>query len=152
MKLEQQVTSLELSKKLKELGFEQNGYFSWLECDARSGGGWYVWQTDYDHMIELPDCSAYTVAELGKMLPRKICDQDQPLSGNKGKCYPLVIEGLSDDYSNENVINGWRLRYGDTKIKIDNDVKLNSAGIYYVGTEADARAKMLIYLKENNLI
>lgn len=147
MQLEKQVCSLELSKKLKELGVKQESIF-------------YYWhdkcKINLAPNIELPKietiCSTFTVAELGEMLPRYIADADQPLSGVKGKQYPLIIECLADDYSSDNKINGWRIRYGDTKVKVDSELKLNSGGIYYVGTEADVRAKMLVYLIENKLI
>ncbi len=64
MTLEQQVTSLELSKKLKDLGVKQESLFWWgkkmgftkieILHKGNSGG------------IE---CAAFTVAELGEMLP-----------------------------------------------------------------------------------
>lgn len=153
MKLEQQVTSLEISKKLKELGVKQESLFWHTRISDTPDGrqDWLLRDTQWGQGA-LEEYSAFTVAELGKMLPRRICDAKQTLSGVEGKCYSLIIEGLSDDYCNENIINGWRLRYGDTKVKVDSENKLNSAGIYYVGTEADARGKMLIYLIENNLL
>lgn len=169
MQLEKQVCSLELAKKLKELGVKQESLFYWVHDDLtrtylatekqlpiiQAGYNRIPHQSmaeDYGWRENVEKCSAFTVAELGEMLPRFIADADQPLSGVKGKQYPLIIECLADDYSSDNKINGWRIRYGDTKVKIDSEPKLNSAGIYYVGTEADARAKMLIYLLENKLI
>lgn len=71
MKLENQVTSLELSKKLKEIGVKQESYFNWSQrnysddspIDLQAGKGY---SKNY---------SAFTVAELGEMLPRHITVQ-----------------------------------------------------------------------------
>lgn len=151
MTLEKQVCSLELAKKLKELGVKHESLFYWKYSQGRGNDQVVpmerIIESEYFNYYQ-----AYTVAELGEMLPRYIADADQPLSGVKGKQYHLIIESLGDDYSSDNKIDGWRIRYGGTKIKIDSEHKLNSAGIYYVSTEADARAKMLIYLLENKLI
>lgn len=158
-----QCTNLELSKKLKELGYPQESLFYWSvpliekavtkeQEDELKKCKTELYYLDNDWGEYFESISAPTVAELGEKLPRYIADPDQPLSGVKGKKYPLIIECLSDDYSSDKKINGWRIRYGDTKVKVDSEHELNSAGIYYVGTEADARAKMLIYLLENKLI
>lgn len=65
MKLEDQVCSLELAKRLKELGVEQNGLFSHYLFDNR-------WHIGYlpTHLKECENYSAFTVAELGEMLPK----------------------------------------------------------------------------------
>lgn len=66
MKLEQQVCSLELSKRLKELGVKQNSHFSWEELFGKP-----EYRLDVtihgEHRV-----SAFTVAELGEMLPEDI--------------------------------------------------------------------------------
>lgn len=62
MTLEQQVTSLELSKKLKELGYPQRGLFCWIEGCLMS---------TYDYSTMIMDFVAPTVAELGEKLPKK---------------------------------------------------------------------------------
>lgn len=154
--MEKHVTSLELSKRLKELGVHQKSLF-WHELNNIDGGigtGEMVYSKDMSVPVyySYGYISSFLASELGEMLPRYIADKDQPLSGVKGKQYPLIIECLADDYSSDNKINGWRIRYGDTKVKVDSEYKLNSAGIYYVGSEADARAKMLIYLLEQRII
>jgi len=80
MKLEDQVCSLELAKKLKELGVKQDGLFAWFEekdkkrifCEYR------LHQQSRDSQDTFNDgyaatpseiCSAPTVAELDEMLP-----------------------------------------------------------------------------------
>jgi hypothetical protein len=71
MKLEQQVTSLELSKQLKELGVKQESVF-WWNVLFNSG------ETELENFQRYKtsdgspcddSISAFTVAELGEMLP-----------------------------------------------------------------------------------
>ena len=122
MTLEQQVVSLELAKKLKELGVKQESLFWWsvpinqtvpepdfsaLEmCKPEVFYGKINWGKYFEPI------SAFTVAELGEnlqpYLQRDIWLRDQ------------IAEAM-DDAS-------------------------------YMRNEADARATMLIYLLENNLI
>ena len=74
MKIENQVVSLELAKQLKELGFKQDSCFEWIWQD---GGQAYKLRPERKgfNLIDgkQNDCySAYTVAELGEMLPLKL--------------------------------------------------------------------------------
>lgn len=112
MKLEQQVTSLELTKRLKELGVKQESAFYW------HGG------LQYPYLVQRPNgsdtISAFTVAELGEMLP-----------------------ALCKTWQN---INGWSCEHWNDK------GNCFDGKIIHEVTEADARAKMLIYLLENKLI
>jgi hypothetical protein len=66
MNLADQVTNLQLSKRLKELGVKQEGLFAWGYNDDRSDYGIYT-KRDIHFMGE--DCIAFTVAEIGEMLP-----------------------------------------------------------------------------------
>lgn len=74
MKLEDQVCSLELAKKLKELGVKQESEFYWAD---RNSGGLTLWREGdvtswgYEESFENQpnDIAAFTVAELGEMLP-----------------------------------------------------------------------------------
>ena len=81
MKLESQVVSLELAKKLKELGVKQESLFYWLS--PVEGGGaslWYKTEVGaYNSIgaglgegtwINAIKCSAYNVAELDEWLMR----------------------------------------------------------------------------------
>jgi len=67
MRLEDQVSSLELSKRLKELGVKQGESLFIMRVD----GGHVIlnkpqdWDSNSDHYY-----SAFTVAELGAMLPQ----------------------------------------------------------------------------------
>lgn len=131
MTLENQVTSLELSKRLKELGFKQESLFYWIEqsdgiivnrslamykengCDLKILWGKFTLYGDYEKY------SAYTVAELGEMLP---------VGYYSGKC-----------------------RFVDEYFCEPSDGRNHTTQAQNADTEADSRAKMLIYLKENNL-
>jgi len=64
MKLEQQVVSLELAKRLKELGCKQESAFYWsYEVDVEDK---YFLGPKHNGFNLL--CSSFTVAELGEML------------------------------------------------------------------------------------
>ena len=122
MELKEQVCSLELAKELKELGVKQESLF------------WWDGYTNFEDEIKLeygkPDFvagdamfySAFTVAELGEMLPRGYMSFHDSIG--KWFCEDLDTfiqpgyKEIPDDYN----------------------------------TEAVARAKMLIYLLENKLI
>lgn len=143
MKLSDQVVSLELAKRLKELGVRQLSIFWWMEVGekyiktlaefprsgALLGDGSPILIADgahapvqYEH-----EYAAFTVAELGEMLPPLISEEWQ---------YLLVCEKEDD--------NTWRVAYERA-----NHQTFRSE---YADTEADARARMLIYLLENKLI
>lgn len=123
MKLENQVCSLEISKRLKELGVKQESLFWWSDPVKKardtSSESWQprLLQSNRDKESEKCDIySAFTVAELGEILSEhRICDQ----FGNGTKKWYTVDEN------------------GKT---------------FEADTEADARGKMRIYLSENKLI
>ena len=128
MKLEKQVTSLKLSKKLKKLGVEQESLWLWDTQPDNKGGirGLRRWT---DESISHPNqfVPAFTVAELGEMLPLRF--------ETKRTYYQIHISHW---------LNGWVIEYKSPK----------QFSKYYrrADTEANARAKMLIYLIENKLI
>src|SRR5205085_890168 len=70
MKLEDQVCSLELAKKLKDLGVNQESAFYWVENFDESDLE-FVQNLPKSHLYrsKLVMYSAFTVAELGGMLP-----------------------------------------------------------------------------------
>lgn len=142
MKVEDQVVSLELSKKLKELGVKQESYFYWYVVNDGDGippevvpqqkqytktrigeykDGSGKWEENY--------YSAYTVAELGEMLPAEIKHNGNNFGFDCGR----LDTGK------------WRMTYTNNKLQ-------EYVEVFDEATEADARAKMLIYLLENNLI
>jgi hypothetical protein len=113
MKLEQQVCSLELARKVKELGVQQDSLFYWSGDDEAG----FVPDL-YGERFRYPGAehySAFTVAELGILLPTKAYSRRM----------------AAGDW--------WECGYEENKPQTGD-------------TEADARAKMLVYLLENNLI
>lgn len=129
MKLEQQVPSLDLSKRLKELGVKQESLFYWQG---------YLYSEEKIELVckekldkEYDFVSAPTVAELGEMLPLYL-----KKDSDRGISFSVETSGLQTwkNYNN----TGWVVAYGG----------LTSSG----NTEANARAKMLVYLLENKLI
>lgn len=122
MKIEQQVTSLEISKRLKELGVKQESHFEW-ECNGAIQGNMY----DTIVHISNPDAydvnceyiSAFTCSELGEMLPAHL---------------------QIDKYQSSKYL--WSVYYSDMQMR----------GVSHkenADTLADAMGKMLIYLEEH---
>lgn len=137
MKLENQVASLELAKRLKELGVKQESLWYWLK--AYSDDRYHVVLEGGFNKFNKDDYSAFTVAELGEMLPNTIDINETETTKWHGSTY-----------SNLHTIALLELHKGD--------IEYSAIGMkrYFCSvsgdTEADARAKMLIYLIENKLI
>ncbi len=152
MTLEQQVTSLEISKRLKELGVKQESWWYW--CKNKDGAFIESWEykkrnltTDIEHL------SAFTVAELGEMLPdytRKLgnleigsCKTDHvDMKPNRGGRYGSSWWNISY----------WTWKNSFTSKHKDLYLERDSKHLIQDSTEANARGKMLIYLLENKLI
>jgi hypothetical protein len=121
MTLEQQVISLDLAKKLKELGVKQDAFWSWYETSDRDDTPRLNRSDEHCPVCTLPQqsfeekFSAFTVAELGEMLL-----PEQPN-------FPIKFKGK------------WATIVGNFEAIYDD-------------AEANARAKMLIYLLKNKLI
>lgn len=129
--LESQVSSLELSKKLRELGVRQNAYWSWCFNKGRhkSEDRTYLLETQksYNFLNENRCWSAFSVAELGEMLPGMIDVGLKP-----GQMRMVLVTGRT-------LGDGWRVDYrNEAAMPISTTAE----------TEVDARAKMLIYLIE----
>jgi hypothetical protein len=129
------VVSLELAKKMKELGFAQQSLFWWQYTDFPLKNG-TRWELKYKNQIRESDLelshpddifSTYTVGELGDMLPKKCPEHDGNLQ---------IIPSFN---------GGWLVGYGD-------HMNFNGCHVEDDKTEADARAKMLIYLVEKGLL
>lgn len=153
MKLKQQVTSLIPSKRLRELGVKQESLFYWrlgystsesfdkgvslgkkgifrdyelTYCPhPRYTTADVKWnEVDLRHLNET-EVSAFTVAELGEMDFYK-----------KFECRTFFVNAADD--------KRWMCA--------SNTIRIVKDAIQYADTEADVRAKMLIYLLENKLI
>lgn len=142
MKLENQVTSLELSQKLKELGFPQESLFVW-ERNHR-GEFEIITKEDFhlDHLrnnYRTPEdlfCSAYTVAELGEMAPSEIRKE---VSYEETTEETFYLEIRKDE-------QWWKIEYVYYYYEPCDSFNVIDKNL------SDALAKMLIYLKENNLL
>ena len=133
LKLEEQVTSLELSKQLKALWVKQDSVYYWVQ-----GGGypddWSKSTLESERQIKNYNkdfvCSAFTVAELGIALPGEISVFRVKYYLDMGK-----IDSESTYY----------VRY------INHDLP-DTVHIEHSKTEADVRAKMRIWLIKNKLM
>ena len=128
MELQKQVASLELSKRLKELGVKQESKFVWARYADETSMRWRDWkvatldQEYFDEEYYDDDrwgrpISAFTDSELDKKLPPRI------------QCYPD----------------------GDMECCLDGE-NIQDGYAVFERTKANSRAKMLIYLIENKLI
>lgn len=121
MRIEDQVCGLELARKLKELGVKQDGYFFWMKLN-KPVIEWILAINNQHLDQDKGDVSAFTVAELGEMLP----------------------EYLS--------INGETFYYRAYKNQVTYHHPKMCEIVVGGDTEADARAKMLINLIERGII
>lgn len=129
MKLEEQVASLELSKKLKELGYKQEGLFWWYDLGQTSPILLYINYGQKPIKTLHEKFVAPTVAELGEWLPND--SRELAIDMDKG-----------DD------------AFWVTAYRTDNE-RAERYDIHMVGgedTEADARAKMVLWLADNGYL
>jgi hypothetical protein len=142
MNLGQQVVSLALARRLKELGVKQESYFAWYEERCEGDVQIELAGQNDTGPFRFSDCAsltfgehrtfyaAFTVAELGDLLPAG---------------YPSGHTALAEP--DKKWICHW---YRTPKAsRAEDEGKPSST---YAHTEADARAKMLICLIEHNLI
>lgn len=138
MNLEQQVVSLEYAKRLKELGVEQKSLFYWTKAfypdgvhldwgvQSKEQNDLEVYEYSAQKIEDVENCSAFTVAELGEMF-------DRELKIHSGK-----------------TVNGLELYYCSF-MESSSEECWNKTHCFDGDTEANVRAKMLVYLIENDL-
>lgn len=141
MNLDQQCVSLEVARKLKDLNVKQESQFYWYE----GYNSWLLHYIDYnnweeDHKIFIehnsPCYSAFTVAELGEMLPERLDkNRNQYIKFQKTRCESTQKNHYLCSYIED---GGYHMDYVEHDCSDEN--------------EANARAKMLIHLLENNLM
>jgi hypothetical protein len=127
MELQTQVCSLDLAKRLKELGVKKESVFAWRGTkqgmQITFSADFSLQKNDSIHGVY----PAFTVAELGEMLPIRFSVGNRQVAifsyrENEAFCCALK------------------------------DLHSKIVEIFTADTEADARAKMLIYLLENGLL
>lgn len=133
MKLSDQVCSLELAKKLEKLKIKQDSLWYWSDYESDDLNDYLLVSRHYKlicgDVVKSYFISAPTVAELGEMLP--------DIYGS------YKVNSIWCEF--EDGVNNFACCY------YPEDEEDGISDIF-AGTEADARAKMLIYLIENNLI
>lgn len=123
MRLEEQVCTLDQSRKLRKLGIESESNFNWAFNGKEAR---LIWgNTDeygarYTYWVKLP---AYSVAELGDLLP----DKAKALTGEINIIGSHKFDGEYNCF--------WQHQYN-----------------IIAPTEAQARAAMLIHLIENGIV
>ena len=115
LRIGQQLVSIELAERMKKLGFTQDTFFFY---DSDTNILHRYGEAFQELMNKGELTSAYSVAELGGMLP--------------------IVYG---SYKHENGFAADRLTW-----------EQESEECQYADTEADARAKLLIYLAEHSII
>jgi len=130
--LNQQVTSLELSQKLKELNVPQESLFYWGKLEYSDRG--MVWELCEKgvELITKDMVSAFSVAELGELLPFYI--------DKNGAVLTLEITKVEDS-----IAKNWMIVYTTHYASRDE----NMYSKVFIDNEANCRAKMLIWLIEN---
>ena len=130
MKLEQQVCGREWSEKLKKLGVKQESLYYWTTAKDEN-------EIQLQRLSFIPEensmynfYSAFTVAELGEMLPRQI-ELTHPRRSLKK--------------------NFWKIIYREPLQVKEGEIRSNTYAVEAT-TEANARAKMMVHLLENKLI
>lgn len=132
------VTSLELSKQLKEAGILQESEWYWVCVKARSEKEWgepqllprVVSSNGTEEYLLI--ASAFHVGELGEMLQYIAYRNNGNIRATR---YTLQIRKWEKQ---------WIVSYKSMSNEILNEEEAD--------TEAEARGKMLLYLRENNLI
>jgi hypothetical protein len=102
MELEKQVVGFELSKRLKELGVKQESLWYWIkDGDLQIETEDHFTRVDWEwgscrKFEEVEHTAAFTVAELGEMLPQGISTYCTNITGRWGwKSFYIVTTAIS---------------------------------------------------------
>lgn len=128
--------SLKLAKQMKKLGFPQETEFQWGNTIGQEDQTcWKIWKKHDDTTMKW--IAAPHVGELGEWLPWLITVPGEYFGDNEGECFYLELDKGA---------HGWVYYYSNWEDDLNRDRDGRES------TEANARAKMLIYLAKNNLI
>lgn len=154
MNLENQVCSLELGKKLLLLGIKQDSYFYWF----KGYDSWllhYVnynhWETDKKIFLEHAGeaYSAFIADELGLLLPNSVTKNENEPFNN----FRIMINKFIS-IENNLPINNFTINYECDSTELSGQdawLRRKLTVNIYDPNLANAMARMLIYLIENNL-
>lgn len=147
MNLNDQVCSIDLSKRLKELGVKQESYFYW----AANGNNGDQWEVHHFNQSYSSDYSAFSAAELGELLPNKILiEANAPFD-----CFAIYITKFNSVDEKSIITNNYIVNYECDSTPaggVDAWLRRKLTSNFYDKNLADAMAKMLIHLLENGLI
>lgn len=153
MKIEDQVTSLDISKRLKELRVKQDSLFEYRLLHI---GEEMVWSKPIlvgtipkklgTADVGYGELSAFTSSELGEMLPQFVTKKGK--NENRGEYWERTFTLHTYKERSVTFLRYVRAQEDGAMSKYDYSDFLHSTS----GNEQDARAKMLIYLIENKLI
>ncbi|MFQ5786490.1 MAG: hypothetical protein ACE5H1_00770 [Thermodesulfobacteriota bacterium] len=142
MELKDQVISLDIAKRLKELGVPQESLFYWVpEYTVNMATGKKLHRIITDETVNVLKkrkeyegdfVSAFTLSELGELLPFEYSDT---CKGKDGVWMCCHMEAICDDYACE----------GD-------EIEITFNECEEADTEANARGLMLIYLLDQGII
>lgn len=149
------VTSLELSKQLKEAGVKQESEWYWTNYGNPNKETFYLVSKNGSEIVEIQQnfefdgfkeeiYSAFHVGELGEMLP-KYLRQDKEYFYLQTSLFPIDIS----------TNNFWiAVSYQSVRNLNKEEFAIKGAEIpaMTADNEAEARGKMVLYLKENKLI
>jgi hypothetical protein len=140
--IDNHVTSLETSKRLKELGVPQESVFGWRMKHSEPDR-WIIWTSGTtETFVGDESASAFLASELGEMLPLEFW--------RKGRRFEFATNvGRSNDHSCNKTWGCGYYHEGRTPYGLDEtDLETQAEA----DTEADARAKLLIYLIEQGIV
>lgn len=146
MNIEDQVCSLELSTKLKELGVKQEGYFVWFKLKEHSEYSLSeYWQVDDPERFD--EISTFTASELGDLLPNDVdTKKDEPFN-----FFRIQITKFFSVTEKGKAIRNFIVNYKCDSAQAESLLCRMLIKNIYDPNLTNAMAKMLIYLIENNL-
>ena len=145
MDLKDQVCDKELAQRIKKLGVKQESLWYWdylpneeiEDTDTQKQGEYTLCYAQCQYGDDADLISAFTVAELGEMLPEFITENKTEKRLHQYRAYCLISKS-----------DNWCIYYN----KHGTPLPEKEPNHQTADTEANARAKMLIYLLENKLI